>query len=70
MRPDIKVFKLMFTEKKAQPKSWEFCFIWSIIEDLSLGYSLSNISEEMFQRGKGGPRYIRVFEEKTTTKSR
>lgn len=47
--------------KNVQPKSWEKCCIWRITEDYSLGDTLSDDSEELFQRGSGGDRIIRVF---------
>ena len=47
--------------KNVQPKSWEKCCIWGITEDYSLGDTLSDDSEELFQRGSGGDRIIRVF---------
>ena len=55
--------------KNAQPRSWEKCCIWGITEDYSLGDTLSDDSEELFQRSSGGDRIYRsLFENKTKEK--
>ena len=58
-----------FLEKKnkkqkteAQANSWELCFIWQIIEDLSPGDSLSDISVGLLQEVREEPEYIRVLQ--------
>ena len=40
-------------KKKAQPKSWEMCFIRQISEDVGPEDSLSDSSEGLLQRGEG-----------------
>ena len=40
-------------KKKAQPKSWEICFIRQISEDVGPEDSLSDSSEGLLQRGEG-----------------
>ena len=48
-------------EKKAQPKSWELCFIWQTSWWCKPGTALSDHSEGPLQRGKGGARVYRSF---------
>ena len=52
-------------KRKAQPRSWELCFIWQIYQGLKLGCSLSDSSEGLFWKDKGGARMYRVFATKT-----
>ena len=40
-----------------------FSYIWGLTEDCSLGDSLSDSSEELFQRGKRGGQHICDFGE-------
>ena len=43
----------LLTEKNAQPKSWELCFIGGGgPEDLNLGHSIIDNSERLLQGGK------------------
>ena len=48
-------------EKKAQPKSWELCFIWQTSWWCQPGTALSDHSEGALQRGKGEARVYRSF---------
>ena len=42
------------TKKDAQQESWELSFIWGQNEDCNPGYSTSDSSEKLLQRGCGG----------------
>ena len=65
----------MFTGKKnAQAESWESCFIRDITEDNNLGNILSDSSEELIQRVKGGAWYTvisagKIKQKKTTQRN-
>ena len=48
-------------KRKAQPKSWELCFIWQTYQGLKPGCSLSGSFEGLFWRDKGGVRMYRSF---------
>ena len=55
----------MLTEKNAQPKSWELCFIRPTCWGLKPRSSLSDSSEGLLWRGKGEARICRSFATKT-----
>lgn len=46
----------LLTEKNAQPKSWELFYSGTLLRTIAQDSSLSDHSEELLQRGKGGAR--------------